>query len=1007
MNRIRTLVITVVLIALCSPSAWAQTRRVSGRVTDFTSGQPIVSATVSVVGTALGTITDQDGRFSINVPEGPATLRIRRIGYSPKNLPVSAGLAEINTTLVRDVLELDKQVITGTATSVASINAPNAVTVISSEKLNRVPAQTIDNALQGKIPGAIVSTNSGAPGGGTQVQLRGVNTILGGFSPLYVIDGVIVNNSAISNGLNVITQASRSGGVANFASTQDQMVNRIADINPNDIESIQVLKGPSASSIYGSVGASGVIIITTKKGRPGKSTLDITQRLGTYSLSNKLGPFRCFGSAAEVTAAGFTTPGMDAAAWSAATDKCHDYEQEFYGNNSASYQTIASLRGATSGGTNYFVSGLAQRDNGLAPHDFAQRQSLRVNLGQQFGSRLSLQANTEIIHSLTQRGVSGNDNTGINPYTTFSQTPSFVDLQRQPDGTFPKNPQSSVGNNNPFQTAEFVKTPENVYRLIGSGSAIYNLMTSEKQTLDLTLNGGVDAYNDEAKVTSPANVYVEQVNANPGTLVITEANVVNANLSGSLAHRFITGAFTATTSGGFRQGRRQINNINNIGRGVFPGVTNVGLAVQQFINQAQGLDKFFALYAQEELLALDERLLLTAAVNSERSSNNGDASKYYSYPKFALSYRVPNIVPKITELKIRGAYGRAGTLPAGGKYTFLTTLFDEARSGLRASTVKGFSGIRPETATELEGGIDFSAFNGRMRFSGTQWRKQINDLLLQANTAPSTGFTTQFINGGEIVNHGTELELGLTPIQSGNFTWVSNTTYSSEKGKVTQLPVPAFNPGVGSFGSRFGNVFIQVGQSPTVIQAVDECSIAVAPRSASAPFGGSCPSANRVLHFVGDALPEYVMGFNNDFTIGPISFSSLFDWHKGGHAINLTNNYFDGGAAGLAADTAVSNARLTLFRSGRAVYVENAGFVKLRELTVGYDLPMSMTRMITNGRASRVRVEFSGRNLYTWTKYTGLDPEVSNFSNVALGRIQDVTPYPPSRGYFFSINTTF
>jgi hypothetical protein len=146
------------------------------------------------------------------------------------------------------------------------------------------------------------------------------------------------------------------------------------------------------------------------------------------------------------------------------------------------------------------------------------------------------------------------------------------------------------------------------------------------------------------------------------------------------------------------------------------------------------------------------------------------------------------------------------------------------------------------------------------------------------------------------------------------------------------------------------------------------------------------------------------MGFSNDLTFGPLSLSSLFDWHKGGHAINLTNNYFDGSLLG---DTAVGNARLNQFRAGKAVYVENAGFVKLRELTLGYELPAGITRMISNGRAQRARIELSGRNLKTWTKYTGLDPEVSNFSNVALGRIQDVTPYPPSRGYFFSINTTF
>ncbi|MDO8502786.1 MAG: SusC/RagA family TonB-linked outer membrane protein [Gemmatimonadaceae bacterium] len=1004
MRTTRTFLMSLLLLGLFSTSAWAQTRRINGRVTALGSTDPIPSATVNVVGTTFGAVTDADGRFSVTAPEGPVTLRVRRIGYAPKNIAVASGLTEVAISLPRDVLELDKQVITGTATTVASVNAPNAVTVLSTDQINRVPAQTLDNALQGKIPGAIVSTNSGAPGGGTQIQLRGVNTINGAFSPIYVVDGVIVNNSAISNGLNVITQASRSGGVANFASSQDQMVNRIADLNPNDIESIQVLKGPSASSIYGSVGANGVIIISTKKGRAGKTTLDMTQRFGTYTLANKLGPFLCFKSADEAADGGWIGGGKDATLFNAATNKCHDYEEEFYGNNKLAYQTVASLRGATSSGTNFFISGLAQHDNGLAPNDFYQKQSLRVNVGHQLGTRLSLQANTEILHSLTQRGVSGNDNTGINPYTTFSQTPSFIDLQRQPDGTFPKNPQRAVGNSNPFQNADLVKTPENVFRLIGSATGSYNILAAERQTLDLTMTGGVDAYNDEAKVISPATAYVEQVNANPGTLVLTNANVVHANLNGTLAHRLITNAFSATTSGGFRQTRREINQVNNIGRGVFPGVTNVGLAVQTFINQAQSTDKVFALFAQEELLALNERLLLTAGINSERSSNNGDASKMNAYPKFAASLRLPEMLPKVNEMKLRLAWGRAGTQPTAGKFTFLTTLFNEGRSGLRASTVKGFSGIKPETATELEGGFDLQAFNGRSRLSFSQWRKTVTDLLLQANTAPSTGFTSQYINGGKIVNNGTEVELGITPIQTDRLEWVSNTTFSRFKGKVTELPVPAFNPGVGSFGSRFGNVFIQKGESPTVIQAVNECAVAVAPRSATAPFGGSCPSASRILHFVGDAMPDFTMGFSNDFTFGPIRLGSLFDWRKGGDVINLTNNYFD---SGLLGDTAVGNNRVTAFRGGKAVYVEDAGFVKLRELTLAYQLPAALASRLFNGRAEAARIELSGRNLITWTNYTGLDPEVSNFSNVALGRIQDVTPYPPSRSFFFSINATF
>ena len=992
MKRIRSSVISLLLLALFSASAFAQTRRVSGRVTVEGSGEPISAASVNVVGTTLGTYTDDQGRFTLAIPEGPQTLRVRRIGFTQQTVSVPAGATEVNAALTRDVLQLETQVVTGTATTVSSVNAANAVTVISSEKLNRVPAQTIDYALQGKVPGATITQNSGAPGGGVQVQLRGVSTINAAFQPIYVIDGVVVDNSAIANGITAITQSSRS----NFPSSQDQRVNRSADINPNDIESIQVLKGPSASSIYGSRGTNGVIIITTKQGRAGRTTLDFTQRFGTSAISNKLG-MRCFRSGAEVKDAGYTLPGMDSAAFEAATIKCHDYEQEFYGEHPFNYQTLGSLRGATNAGTNFFVSGLVQHDGGLVRNDIYNKQSLRINLGQQVGTRLNLRANSEIIHSLTQRGISGNDNTGINPYTTFSGTPSFVELRRNPDGSFPKNPSIYVGNNNPFQNAEIIKTPENVYRLLASGTAAYNLVNRERQTLDFTLRGGIDSYSDNAKVISPATAYIEQVNALPGTIVNSQANILSAGLGGSLQHRLIRGAFTATTSAGFSQSRRNSDVLANTGRGVFPGVTNVSSATQIFTTEGQGINKEFSLFVQEEFLTLAERLLLTAGVNSERSSNNGDAKKFYAYPKFSASYRVPFVPAAVDELKLRLAYGRAGNQPQGGKYTFLSTLIEEGVSGYRASTVKGFPDIKPETSSEIEGGFDLTMLGGRLNFQATQYRKQIDNLVLQAAVAPSTGFTSQSINGGQIVSHGTELVLGMTPIQAGSFQWLSNTTYASNKGKVTRLPVPPFNPLVGSFGSRFGNAFIQQGQLITVLQAINGCTQLAA--------NGTCPVANRVLTFVGNSAPDFQMGFSNDFTFGSFRLSSLVDWRKGGLGINLTNLYFDG--SGLGADTAASNRRLRDWAAGKAVFVENSGFVKLRELTLGYVLPAGVTSKLFNGHAQGARLELSGRNLATWTKYTGLDPEVSNFGNQPLGRFQDVTPYPPSRQFYFTINTNF
>ena len=988
MKKISSSVFSLLLLVLFSASAFAQARRVSGRVTVEGSGEGVAAASVNVVGTSLGTYTDDQGRFTLNVPDGPVVLRVRRIGYTQKALTVPAGATDANLALSRDVLQLETQVVTGTATTVSSVNAANAVTVVTGEKLNKVPAQTIDYALQGKVPGAIITQNSGAPGGGVQIQLRGVATINASFQPLYVIDGVIVDNSQIANGINAITAA----GGGNFGSTQDQRVNRTADLNPNDIENIQVLKGPSASSIYGSRGTNGVIIITTKQGQAGQTTLDLTQRFGSAAISNKIA-IRCFSSGAEVDAAGFDSTGFGAA-----TNKCHDYQQELYGQHPFNYQTVASLRGASSSGTNFYLSGLVQHDGGLALNDNYNKQSIRANLGQKFGGRLQLRANTEIIHSLTERGISGNDNTGINPYTNFSQTPSFLDMQRQPDGSFVKG--LAVNNtSNPFQNAVLIKTPEDVFRMLGSASAVYDFISTDRQKLDFSLNGGVDSYSDHTKVISPATAYVEQVNSNPGTIVLGDANILNATLGGVLRHQFSASAFTATTSAGFGQVRRNADVVENTGRGVFPGVTNVSTATQIFTTESQDIVKSNSLFAQEEFLTLSERLFLTAGVTGERTSNNGDPQKYYAYPKFSASYRLPFLPPKTDELKLRLAYGRAGNQPLSGKYTFLTNIILDGRTGYRASTAVGLPGIKPETTSEIEGGIDWTLVSGRARLSATQFRKQTDDLLLSAALAPSTGFTSQTINGGQLVTHGTELELAMTPIStSRGFEWISNTTYSSNKGKVTQLPVPGFIPASGSFGSRFGNAFIQQGQLITVVQAVNGCKALNA-------AGTACPSANRILTFVGNASPDYEMGFNNDLNFGSFHFSSLVDWRKGGLGVNLTNDYFVG--AGTLADTAKARAMLSAFAKGTDVWLENSGFVKIREMTLGYDLPTAMSNRLFQGHAHNARIELSGRNLKTWTKYTGLDPEVSNFGNQPLGRFQDVTPYPPSRQWYLTVNTTF
>ncbi|MBA3646541.1 MAG: SusC/RagA family TonB-linked outer membrane protein [Gemmatimonadaceae bacterium] len=1010
MKRIRWSFLSLLFLALPLSTAFAQTRRVSGTVR-AESGEPLVAASVGVVGTALGTYTDDQGRFTLNVT-GPVTLRVRRIGYTQKTVDVGPAATDVAVVLTRDVLQLETQVVTGTATTVSSRNAANAVAVVSGEQLNRAPTPTIENALQGKIPGAVITTNSGAPGGGAQVQLRGVTSIGANSSPLYVVDGVIVSNDAISSGLTTITQASRVIGTSN----QDQQVNRIADLNPADIEDISVLKGASASSIYGSAASNGVILITTKRGRNGKPAFNVTQRFGQFRLSNKLN-IRCFTSAQEAADAG-----LDATPFS---PECRDVQEEFYGQHDLSYETDVSVSGGN-GGTSYFASGLVKRDAGLEIGTGYNKQSLRLNLGQSVGTRLKLQANTQLVHSLTARGISGNDNANVNPYTVFSATPSFFNYNRDPvTGVYPANPYLGRFGDNPFQDRDLLSTPENVYRLIGGASANYNLLSSSRQNLEVIFSGGVDQFSQNDKLVSPASLYFEPADGLPGTVVDNNSSEITGTLYGSLVHRFFPSSqlFNATTSVGFRQGRKQFGQVFTAGQNLLLGQANLDKAANITAFETRTLVKDFSYYGQEELLLLNEKLLLTAGANLERGSTNGDPDKFFAYPKAAASFSLPWRPRGVDNLKLRAAYGRAGNKPQFGQaFTPLVVIVENNILGTRPALNAGLSTIKPERSSETEAGFDATLFGGRASLEFTGYRKGIDDLILTATRAPSTGFTTQVVQGGSLINRGYEFALNMTPVQRGGVNWISRTTFSHNHAIVTQLPVPAFN--TGGFGLGFGATRIEVGKSPTAIIGRNgrDTTFRDASGNLVTRGTGACPAAPTTvscgtfvkradhLEIIGDASPRFTMGFSNEFNFGPVRITSLVDWRHGGDVANLTNDYLLDCCSdnqGTLGDTVLVNkirAKQAL-RQSRA-FVENASFVKLRELSLSYAVPHAFVKHAF-GSASAVRVELSGRNLLTKTPYTGLDPEVSNFGNTNVTRYFDVTPYPPSRSFFFSVSADF
>lgn len=951
--------------------AWAQARVITGKVTSAQTNQPITGATVSVIGTPITAVTDDKGSYSLGAPEGAITVLVRGVGFKRRTVPVAADQATADVSLDQDIFNLEAVVVTGQATAVEQRNLANAVATIAPEQLNRAPTPTIESALQGKIPGALVQMNSGAPGGGGQITLRGVSTINGSVNPLIVVDGLVISNDAIASNMNAITAAAAGGN----ASNQDNPVNRIADLNPADIANIEVLKGASAAAIYGSEAANGVIIITTKRGQPGRPKFTLTQRFGQFRLAHKYGS-RVFKDSADAV----SVVANSVLVGQLCRRGCpyNDFDQELFGQHDLSFETDASVSGGTDQ-TSYFLSGLIKRDGGIAQNTGYEKQSLRANIDQLLGSSFHLSVSSEIIHSVSNRGISNNDNTGTSPYIALSTTPSFFSLEPV-NGVYPVNPFSP---SNPLQTMALLKNAEDVWRVLGTTRLRVDALRSGPHSLQFAVTGGMDFFTQRNDVLSPAELQFEPSDGQPGTIVLGKASDLRLNLLGSVIYNYAPGGgtYSSTTSAGFQYQDQDINVSNTVGRTIVADQQNVNQAASIVVNQNETPVLNVGLYAQEEVLALDQRLLLTAGIRADRSSVNGDTRKYYFFPKGSASYRFVAPFSGMDELKVRAAFGQTGNPPLfGQKFTPEATGTIGGLFGSASGAAAGDANIKPERQTEIEVGFEATLAHEFATLSFTYYNKTITDLLLVARSAPSTGRFSQVINGGKLRNTGEEIALALSPLRRQDLNWVFRTTFSRNRSLVVELPVPAFN--TGGFATSLGAFRIEQGKSATQIVGNEGV--------------------------VGNAEPDFQMSFSNDLTWKAWSLGFLWDWKKGGDVINLTDLLYDFGS--IAPDWNSGGSQRFAdwnFGAGKTQgYVQDASYLKLRELSVTYELPGSLTSHLFGGVRS-ARVNVSGRNLIRITNFHGLDPEVSNFGNQAIARNIDVAPFPPSRSFFFSIDLGF
>ncbi len=967
---------------------------VSGNITDADNGLPLPGVNVVIEGTTSGTTTDFDGYYEITINNFPATLVFSSLGYETQNQQVTGPTTTLSFSMASSATGLDEVVVTGLATSIKRSNSANAVASVSAEQLTGTTAPpTLDGALYGKFAGAIVNANSGAPGGGISVKLRGATSLQGNVQPLYIIDGVYVDNSSINAGLNTVSAAAGQGSDSN----QDNPTNRIADINPEDIANVEILKGASAAAIYGSRAAAGVVIITTKRGKSGETKFSFSQSTGWTQAINLLG-VRDYNEQRVQSTFGDAAVANFIAARDAG--RLVDYENEIFGERGIISITNLSMSG---GGekTKFYTGVTHNNEKGIVLNTGYEKTSLRLNLDHIPTDFLKFSLSSNYIYSSSDRGFFNNDNTGTTIGIALSATRPWDPLFPNADGIYPDHPNNS---SNPLQTRDLVTNNEKVNRIIMGGSMNLDIYKAERSNLELILRGGLDFYGQQTRAVFPKELQFQKL-ANGGLNGVSaqgDTQNKNYNLSAFLVHNYFTeGGFNFRTQAGLTREYFDQNTQLITATGLVASETNVDQAANTGVNQTRLLQEDSGFFVQEEV-NFQDKVIATIGVRGDKSSNNGDANELFYYPKASLALSLNEFdfwkeESVWDQFKLRIAYGEAGNFPPfGALFTSYNAFSTDGILGISLIGLRGDGNLKSERQKELEFGTDLSFFDGRLGLSGTYYIKTIDDLILQAALEPSTGFTQQFVNAGELQNKGIEITLNAIPFQNENLQWDLGVNFFKNTSEITRLDVPAFN--IGAFGATLGTFRIEEGSSATQIVGI-----------------GPNPGPNGFQQF-GDAEPDFQMGFNSSLKYKDFSFSMVWQWKNGGENINLTTLLTDLNGTShdyddiaLDPDGVLGNGpyRVSQLGSSAKVFVEDASYVRLRELGVYYTLSQQLLSGVAGGSIDSIKIGFSGTNLLNFFDYNSYDPEISNFGGGTIFTGVEVTPFPSSKRFLFNVAVNF
>ncbi len=962
---------------------------VRGTITDETSGEPLVGVNVFHQASQSGATTDLEGTFTLELPGQNATLRISYIGYISQNVEVSAENNEITIQLNPDIANLEEVVVTGLASTVKRSNLANSVSSISADDIaGKVDPPTLDNAMQGKIPGVQITSYSGAPGGGYNVQLRGVSTLgAGGSQPLYIIDGVYVNNEFLTTGRSTVSGA---GG-----NSQDDTANRIADLNPDDIQSIEVLKGASAAAIYGQRANAGVVIINTKQGSAGQTQISVKQDVGFNSPLNLLG--RTDWTEERIDIFYSSNPARaqlekDRLNAARQAGDVVDLEEYIYGNEGLIRKTQVSISGGNEK-TQYFVSGGLDSEDGIIRNTGFQRNTIRANLDHSISDNIKISSNSNYINTDSDRGFTGNqNNTGgsIGYSLAFHPNYAFNIIKEQPDGTYNDSPYFSE---NPLRLIDVAVNNQEVNRFLQSVNLEANLYRGTNSALNFTASGGLDYTNANSIIYFPEFMQFQRTAANfPGDANHTTQEVLNTNLQAVLLYNTTVGSnfgnFDLTSQAGLSRFDQNISLDRIRGQGLLPGQTNVGNAAE--VTAAQNFTDItdFGIFAQQEI-NFEDQLIATLGGRWDKSTLNLNEANFYFYPKASLAVNISNFdfweLDNVSQFKLRAAYGETGGLPNfGAIFTSLGGTNVGPFGGATAPNTDVDPNLKPERAKEFEYGLDMAFFDGRVSFELTRYNKTIEDLILNLEPSPATGVAQIATNAAELENVGTEIGLSLVPVQNENFSWDSGILWWTNETELTNLIIPA-QTNTFFASPAFGASRFEEGISPTGIY-------------------GFTPDGEQTI--IGDLQPDFQMSFSNDFTfLNNFQASFLIHWSKGAEGINLSQLLTDSG--GNSDDFFDSENNIVDREGGTLAFLKDASYVKVRQASLYYTFTNEALQPVFGDVLGNLRVGVTGTNLLMFTDYNGYDPEVNATGRSALSQRVDITPYPTSRKILFSVKVDF